>query len=161
MKKKIGKTFWFYWENKTFLMNAIISILPISLYYFGFMSNIRENTGSIITFAVGILTVDGVFLTLLITLKSSPVMERLKTHFSGLHDYLYTELRNQILYCLYFLIINIAIAVTGPTANKYVIGIGIILWSYLLVHITLGFIFSLRVIMNLSTSTVDTKKKMK
>ncbi|WP_341320331.1 hypothetical protein NSQ62_11760 [Solibacillus sp. FSL H8-0523] len=158
--KRIGKEFWAYWENKTFLMNTIISILPISLYYFGFMSNIRENTGSIITFAVGILTVDGVFLTLLITLKSSPVMERLKTHFSGLHDYLYIELKKQILYCLYFLMINLAIAVTGPIANKFIISMGIILWSYLIVHITLGFIFSLRVIMNLSTSTVDTKKKM-
>ncbi|PGS41711.1 hypothetical protein COC58_12430 [Bacillus cereus] len=152
--------FWGVWESKRFFVNLLVSVLPITLYYFNYMSNIRENTGSFIAYAVGILTVDGVFLTLLVTLKSSPVMERLKNMFPKLHNFLYEELRKQIASCIYFILINLAIAVVGPISNIYVICAGIIFWSYYMVSITLGALFSLKAVMNLATSEVEKRKKM-
>ncbi|MBG9716488.1 hypothetical protein [Bacillus cereus] len=152
--------FWGVWESKRFLVNLLVSVLPITLYYFNYMPNIRENTGSFIAYAVGILTVDGVFLTLLVTLKSSPVMERLKNMFPKLHNFLYEELKKQIASCIYFILINLAIAVVGPISNRYVICAGIISWSYYMVSITLGALFSLKAVMNLATSEVEKRKKM-
>ncbi|MEH6892502.1 hypothetical protein V7024_23135 [Bacillus sp. JJ864] len=153
--------FWKLWERNRFSVNFLFSILPIVLYYFNYMSNIRENTGSFVAYAVGILTVDGVFLTLLVTLKSSPVMARLKTLFPNLHNFLYQELRKQIASCIYFILINLAIAVAGPVSNYYIICPGIIFWSYYLVSITIGALFSLKAVMNLATTEVETRKSMK
>ncbi|KUF27511.1 hypothetical protein AMR94_23180 [Bacillus sp. G3(2015)] len=158
--EKIVTFFWGAWESKRFIVNLLVSILPITLYYFNYMPNIRENTGSFIAYAVGILTVDGVFLTLLVTLKSSPVMDRLKNMFPKLHNFLYEELRKQIASCIYFILINLAIAVAGPISNKFVIVMGIISWSYYMVSITLGALFSLKAVMNLATSEVEKRKRM-
>ncbi|MGK9490338.1 MULTISPECIES: hypothetical protein [Bacillus] len=158
---KVLKTFWKYWERKRFLVNSLLSCLPIILYFLGYLPNIRENTGSLISFAVGILTVEGVFLTLLVTLKSSPVMARLKNFFPNLHDHLYKELRRQIADCIYYILINLAIAIGGPISNIYVIVIGILLWSYLTVSVTLGILYSINTVMNLATADVETRHKMR
>jgi hypothetical protein len=158
--KAFNSYFWRVWEKNSFIINLLFSVIPILFYYLNYMQNIRENTGSFIAYAACILTVDGVFLTLLVTLKSSPVMARLKTLFPNLHDYLYQELRTQIAYCIYFILINLAIAVAGPISNKYFIGIGIILWSFLLTSITIGALFTIKTVMNLATSEVDKRKPM-
>lgn len=162
--KKIVKSsidyFWKVWEKRRFIINSLFSLVPIVLYYFNFMPNIRENTGSCIAYAIGILTVDGVFLTLLVTLKSSPAMTRLKKFFPNLHNYLYQELRKQIASCIYFILINLAIAVAGPVDNRYLILAGILFWSYYLVSITIGALFSIKTVMNLATTDVESKKPM-
>lgn len=155
------KYFWTFWEKHSILCTLIVSIIPLTLYFLGCLDNIRENTGSIITFAVGIFTLDGVFLTLLITLKSSPVMERLKKHFSNLHQYFYEEIKKQTVYCLCFLVINIVIAIVGIVNNVYIAAIGVFIWSYFFIYIVIGFTFTLKVIMNLAINEVDSQKKMR
>lgn len=157
---KFSKYFWIAWEKSNLLVNLTLSSMLISLYYLNYLPFIKENTGSLISFAVGILTVEGVFLTLLVTLKSSPVMARLKGMFPKLHDFLYEKLKNQIAACIYFIFINLTISIVGPVTNPYVIFFGILVWSYLLVSITLGILYSIRTVMKIATADVDTRTPM-
>lgn len=157
---KTNNILWKFWEKKKILVNFLLSCILITLYYFGFMPQIRESSGSLIAYAVGILTVEGVFLTLLITLKSSPVMARLKSLFPNLHDHLYKELRFQIAGCLLYILLNSAISIAGPVSNKYLICVGIISWSYLTISITIGILYSLKTVMNLAVGEIDSRRKM-
>ncbi|MBG9785616.1 hypothetical protein [Shouchella lehensis] len=158
---KTNKTFWKKWEKNKFWVCIFISCIPVFLFYSGYISHSKDNTGNFIAYSVGILTVQGVFLTLLVTLKSSPVMSRLRDFFPHLHNYLYFELRKQISACIYFILINLAFAVFVPINNKYLVFFAIVMWSYYMVYITIGILYSIRTVMNLATSDIDTRSKMK
>ncbi|KUF29976.1 hypothetical protein [Lysinibacillus sp. F5] len=149
-----------YWEKYPFSVKSLITILPVTLYYLGYMSAIRENTGSFIGYAAALITLNGVFLTLLVTLKASPIFERLKKYFPYLHDYLYTGLKKQIVSCIIFSMANLAIATVGPISNIWIIIPGIIIWSYLLVDVSLGALYTLKVVTDLAINDEDKRKPM-
>lgn len=130
------------------------------MYYFGFLNNIRENTGSIITFAAGLITLNGVFLTLLVTLKGSPIFIRLKSLFPKLHDYLYYGLKKQIISCIYLILINLIISIVGEVDNFILVVTGIVLWSYFMVDVSIGALYNLKIVTDLAIKDVDLPKKM-
>ena len=152
--------FWDCWETKSWLVNFSLSSLLLLIYYLGFLGSIRENSGSIITYAAALLTLNGVFLTLLVTLKGSPIFERLKKVFPVLHAYLYDGLKKQVQACIYFILINLGIGIVGEISNPIIAFIGIIVWSYFLIHISLGALYSLRVVTNLAASDPEQRKPM-
>jgi len=158
--KKQTKRFWDCWETKSWLVNFSLTSLPVILYYFGFLGGIRENTGSIITYAAALLTLNGVFLTLLVTLKGSPIFERLKKVFPVLHAYLYNGLKKQVQACIYFILINLGIGIAGEISNPIFSFMGVLVWSYFLIHISLGALYSLRVVTNLAASEPEERKPM-
>jgi uncharacterized membrane protein len=149
-----------YWENHALIVNFLFALIPISMYYFGFLNNIRENTGSIITFAAGLITLNGVFLTLLVTLKGSPIFIRLKSLFPKLHDYLYYGLKKQIISCIYLILINLIISIVGEVDNFILVVTGIVLWSYFMVDVSIGALYNLKIVTDLAIKDVDLPKKM-
>lgn len=159
--KKAIDFFWNSWEKHNFITSLIFTIIPVVFYHFGYLSNIRENTGSIITYVTALVTINGVFLTLLITLKESPVFIRLKNSFPHLHDYLYKGLRKQILACIVFMIINIVIAVVGPDINITIAYSGILIWSYFMVNVSVGALYTLKIVTDLAVSEVEKRKPMR
>ncbi|MDX1700320.1 MAG: hypothetical protein R3250_06860 [Melioribacteraceae bacterium] len=149
-----------HWEKRPLIINLIFAILPVAMYYLGYLNNIRENTGSIITYAAALLTLNGVFLTLLVALKGSQVFQRLKKLFPKLHDYLFYGLKRQVSSCIYFSLVNIAISIVGPLDNSWIIGIGIIIWSYYLVDVSIGAVYNLKIVTDLAVKDVESKKTM-
>lgn len=132
------------------IFNLMGSIILVILYYFGYLQNIRENSGSYISYGSALITLNGVFLTLLVTLKGSLIFIRLKQFFPKLHKYLYIGLKKQVISCIIFVLINLLIATVGPTNNLIIILFGIICWSFYLVDISIGALYNLRVVTNLT-----------
>lgn len=155
----VGKV-WDFWEKRSFGINSVIAMLFVYLYWNGNFDLIRENAGNLIAYSIGLMTLNGVFMTLLVTLKESPVFERLRKHFPQLHDDLYEGLKNQVARSIYFIFLNLIISIVGVVSNVFVAYTGLIIWSYLLSDITLGTLYNLRVVKRLVEAKVDTKKKM-
>lgn len=152
---KLPNGFFNFWEKYKLFTNLMISLLPIGLYFGGYLSNIRENTGSIISYAAVLVTLNGVFLTLLVTLKGSPIFIRLKTFFPKLHNYLYTGLKNQVKSCIVFMLLNLFISLVGPISNIYFISVGIVCWSYYLVDVSIGSFYNLKIVTDLALDKSD------
>lgn len=158
-RKKVIKDFWNFWENKNYVINSFIVIVLCLVYHFGYLGFIRENAGNLIAFGVALLTLNGVFMTLLVTLKESPIFEQLRKHFPALHDNLYEGLKNQVARSIYFILINLIIGIVGGVSNIYVAYCGLILWSYLISDISFGTLYNLRVVKQLVEAKIATKQR--
>ena len=55
IQKEILKKVVSLWEKYQFLCNLISSVFIVSLYYLGYLSNIRENTGSFISYGTALV----------------------------------------------------------------------------------------------------------
>lgn len=144
-----------FWEVKPFLINILCVIPILILYLLGWLDNIRENTGSVIGFAGALITLNGVFLTLLVTLKESSIFLYLKDRFPEIHNYLYTGLKRQIRSAVILIIINLAIGIVGVMENEYIAICGLIFWSYYLIDVSLGAIYNIKVVTNLAIKKFD------
>lgn len=144
-----------FWEVKPYVVNFLCVIPLLLLYIFGWLDNIRENTSSVISYAGALITINGVFLTLLVTLKESPIFLYLRKRFPVIHNYLYTGLRRQIRSAVILIIINLAIGIVGVVENKYLAISGLIVWSYYLIDVSIGAIYNLKVVTNLATKKFD------
>ena len=148
-----------FWEVKPYFINFLCVIPLVFLYVFGWLDNIRENTSSVIGYASALITLNGVFLTLLITLKESPIFKYLKDRFPSVHSYLYTGLRRQIRSAIILIVINLAIGIVGEVDNIYLAIFGMIVWSYYLIDVSIGAIYNLKVVTNLATKKFDDDEK--
>ena len=144
-----------FWEVKPFLVNVICVIPFILFYILGWLDNIRENTSSVISYAGALITLNGVFLTLLITLKESPIFAYLRDRYPEIHNYLYTGLKRQIRSAVILIVINLLIGIVGVVENNYLAILGLIIWSYYLIDVTIGAIYNLKVVTNLAVKEYD------
>lgn len=144
-----------FWEVKPFFVN-IICIIPFVVFYIlGWLDNIRENTGSVIGYAGALITLNGVFLTLLVTLKESPIFAYLRDRYPDVHNYLYIGLKRQIRSSIILIVINLFIGIVGVVESKYFSIIGLIIWSYYLIDVTIGAIYNIKVVTNLAVKDFD------
>lgn len=164
IQKKVNqytKKFWDLWEIKGLYVSAVIAIIPLIIYSLGYIDLIRENAGNFITYASALVTINGVFLTLIVTLKQSRLFERLKKFFPHLYAYLYEGLKGQIKSCIIFIAINLIIAVAGPISNDSIALIGMYIWSYFFVSTFLGAFYTLKVVTNLASSEPEKRSVLK
>lgn len=163
-KKKLSasiKEFWDLWEKKSIWVSALIAVIPLLIYYFGYLNFIRENTGSFITYASTLVTINGVFLTLIVTLKQSQIFERLRRFFPHLHNYLYEGLKGQIVSCIIFIGINLAISIVGPISNEVVAYVGLYMWSCFFIYTFIGAFYTLKIVTNLASVEPDKRNVRK
>ncbi|MDN4523172.1 hypothetical protein [Fictibacillus fluitans] len=116
------------WEKNSLYLSVLAGIVIGYLYYRGYLVNIRSVTGNIVTFASIVIGVNGVFLTLIITLQESPAFVRLKEIFPDFQHRLYVSLRNQINFGLLVVLISIIINLLPPSPSKYLSSIGVGIW---------------------------------
>ncbi|TAA67891.1 hypothetical protein [Planococcus salinarum] len=164
IQKKVNqytKKFWDLWELKGVYVSAVISIIPLIIYCLGYLNLIRENTGNFITYASALVTINGVFLTLIVTLKQSRLFERLKKFFPQHYAYLYEGLKGQIKACIVFIAINLIIAVAGPISNASIALIGMYIWSYFFVNTFFGAFYTLKIVTSLASQEPDKRSVMK
>lgn len=144
-----------FWIKRSIMVCVIFGILSGTAHYYGLISNIRSLTSNVVTFASIVIGVTGVFLTLLITLKESPVFERLKLFFPQIQVQLYINLRNQINYGLIVVILSIVIYVLPPSPNKLLASIGVGIWSYFFWTMSLGSFYSVKLVTDLIIRNVN------
>lgn len=156
---KIQNKIFDYWEVKPFFINILCVIPFIALYMLGWLDNIRENTSSVISYAGVLITLNGVFLTLLVTLKESSIFAYIRDRYPKMHDYLYTGLKKQIRSAIVLIVINILIGVIGEIEYKSLAILGLIVWSYYFVDVTIGAIYNLKVVTNLAVKKFDDDEK--
>lgn len=134
------------WEKHKIIISILLGIIVGILYFFGYIRNVREVTGTIVTFASIVIGVNGVFLTLVITLQESPAFERLKVVFPAFQKKLYISLRNQINFGLMMVVVSIIIYMLPPSPSKYLSAIGVAIWFQFLSLTCIGSFFSVKLV---------------
>lgn len=143
------------WEKYKFIISAILGVIIGVLYLKGYLVNVRGVTGTIVTFASIVIGVNGVFLTLVITLQESPAFERLKSIFPSFQKKLYISLRNQINFSLVVVILSIVINMLPPSPSIYLSALGVAIWFKFFMLTCIGSFFSVKLVTDIIVKNFD------
>lgn len=150
------------WVKYSIVICIVLALIFATTHYLGFLINVRELVDSIINFSSIVIGVTGVFLTLIVTLKESPVFERLKKYFPIINKTLYFSLRNQIFYGLVVVIISILINSLPASPYRFLSSIGVGIWFFFFWKLTLGSFYTVKLITDLVVRNFDdTERKLR
>lgn len=134
------------WEKHSVVICIMLGFLTGVLYYFNLLSNLRNTLGNVITFSSIVIGVNGVFLTLLITLQESPAFKRLKEIMPSFQSRLYLSLRTQIQFGLLTVIISIIISLLPNSPHKVFSAIGVTIFFIFFWLMTLGSFYTVKLV---------------
>jgi hypothetical protein len=134
------------WEKHSVVICIILGLITGILYYFNLLSNIRNTVGNVITFSSIVIGVNGVFLTLLITLQESPAFKRLKEIMPSFQTRLYLNLRTQIQFGLLTVIISIVISLLPYSPHKAFSAVGVSIFFIVFWLMTLGSFYTVKLV---------------
>ncbi|MEH7436742.1 hypothetical protein V7182_04530 [Neobacillus drentensis] len=155
MITKLYDSFEEIWERYSVIISILVGILFGVFYKFGFVTNVRSVTGNIVMLASIVIGVNGVFLTLVITLQESPAFLRLREFFPTFQERLYISLRNQIHYALVVVIISIFINILPPSPNIYFSSIGVSIWFIFFTLMGVGSFISVKLVTDIIVKSFD------
>lgn len=155
MIDKIYDSFEKLWEKYSIIISLFASIIIGYLYFKGMVVNIRSVTSNIVTFASIVIGVNGVFLTLIITLQESPAFIRLREIFPAFQTRLYVSLRNQIAYGLIVVLISIVINLLPPSPNIYLSVIGVSIWFIFFFLMSIGSFITVKLVTDIIVKNFD------
>jgi len=147
-----------YWEDIT-IKYLWVFLLPISafftyLYYLGVIKNIRGVMSDVIVFASIIFAVIGMILSLLISLRESPLFERIKKYFPNIQNEIY-KFTNKILFSTIGVVI-IAFIVKTVSINNFYYNIIVSFVGFLLfMHMLIGTVYLLKFSTDMVIRNVD------
>lgn len=134
------------WEKYSIYISVLAGWLIGFLYFKGLVMNIRTVTANIVTFASIVIGVNGVFLTLIITLQESPAFLRLKEIFPSFQTKLYKGLRNQISFGLIVVMISIVINLLPPSPSIYLSAFGVAVWFIFFFEMSIGSFITVKLV---------------
>ncbi|ARF70585.1 hypothetical protein B7C51_19350 [Paenibacillus larvae subsp. pulvifaciens] len=149
MKKKLNKKISVvevFWERNKVYICLVLGCITGLLYYLGILVNIRSTMSNMITFSSIVIGVNGVFLTLLITLQESPAFERLRIILPSFQTRLFTSLRSQIQYGLVVVMLSIIISMLPITKIKILSAIGVAMYFFFFWLMTFGSFYTVKLV---------------
>lgn len=147
------------WEQYSLWICVILGVLTGVLYYFQLLVNIRQTIGNMITFSSIVIGVNGVFLTLLITLQESPAFERLREIFPTFQTSLYTGLKSQIQYGLVVVTLSIVISMLPESPNIYLSALGISIYFFFFWLMTIGSFYTVKLVTDIIVKNFNIPKR--
>jgi magnesium-transporting ATPase (P-type) len=137
------------WVSYSFLICFSFALITGVLYYTGLIVNFRGMTMNVVNFASIVIGVSGVFLTLIITLKESPVFERLSAFYPTIQKDLYIYLRNQIYFSLVVVILSVIINILPPAPHELLSTLGVLIWFLFFWLMSFGTFYAVKLIIDL------------
>ncbi|PFM82691.1 hypothetical protein COJ46_02455 [Bacillus sp. AFS077874] len=134
------------WEKYHYLISICIGVFLGFLYFNGLIKNIRSSTGNVISFASIIIGINGLFLSLVISLKESPVFIRLRELIPSFETKLFISIRTQIYWGLMLVLTSIIINVLPKSPSKILSSVGVGVWFIFLFLMTLGSFYTIKLI---------------
>lgn len=159
LSEKIYSWLELIWERYSFIISFISCIGVGILYFQGYVTNIRMVTGNVVMFASMVVAVNGVFLTLVITLQESPAFNRLKEIFPSFQKKLYLSLRNQINHGILVVAISIIINVLPPSPSKYLSSLGVSIWFFYFYLMGIGSFVTVKLVTDIVVKTFESPKR--
>ncbi|WP_052749663.1 hypothetical protein [Heyndrickxia coagulans] len=147
------------WIKFANLICLLLSVVVAIAHYYGLIRNIRHLMESVINFSSIVIGIMGVFLSLIITLKESPVFERLRSLFPNLQRTIYISLRNQIYYGLIVVILSIFINSLPHSPLLILASIGVCVWFFFFWKLTLGSFYTVKLITDLVVRNYEVPKR--
>lgn len=147
------------WVSNSFLICFSFALITGAFYYNGLIVNFRYMTMNVVNFASIVIGVSGVFLTLIITLKESPVFERLSTFFPTIQKDLYVYLRNQIYFGLIVVILSVVINILPPAPHEIFATLGVIIWFLFFWLMSFGTFYAVKLIIDLVIKNFEVPKR--
>lgn len=144
-----------FWETRSVTICVLLGILTATLYFFYFIDGIRNTVSNVITFSSIVIGVNGIFLTLLITLQESPVFQRLKHLMPSFQTRLYLSLRELIHHGLVVVTISIFISLLPPSPDRLLSSVGVAVWSYFFWSMTIGSFYSVKLVTDIIVKNFD------
>lgn len=149
------------WEKHSIIISILIGLSVSGLYYINFIVNIRQAVGNVITFSSIVIGVNGVFLTLIITLQESPAFKRLRDIMPTFEERLYISLRTQIQYGLILVTLSIVINLMPPSPHKLLSTFGVSVWFTFFSLMTIGSFVSVKLVTDIIVKNFNIPKKQR
>ncbi|WP_099157257.1 hypothetical protein [Virgibacillus ndiopensis] len=143
------------WEKYSLIICIVLGLVTASFYYFYLIDGIRNTVSNVITFSSIVIGVNGVFLTLLITLQESPAFARLKHVMPSFQSRLYISLRKLIHHGLIVVTISIIITLLPPSPGRIYSAIGVGIWFYFFWSMTIGSFYSVKLVTDIIVKNFD------
>lgn len=137
------------WERYSVQISIILSIIVGFLYYFKVIENIRSVLSDVIAFASIVVGINGVFITLVISIKLTPAFQRLRDILPNSEKRLFNLLKNQVLYGLTVVLLSIIITLLPYSPSKFLSALGVGVWSFFFMTMAIGSYFTMNLIINI------------
>jgi hypothetical protein len=101
----------------------------------------------------------GVFLTLIITLRESPVFERMRMFFPKIEEKLFAWIRNQLWSGIFIVMLSVIISILPNPQNRIIASIGVGIWASAFWHICFGSFYTVKLITDLILRNASVPKR--
>jgi len=142
------------WTEHSLLISALLGAFCSILYYYNYISNLRQTIANVVVFASIIVGMLGVFLTLIITLKESPVFDRMRSFFPKIEEKLFVWIRNQIWSGIFVVMLSVVISIMPNPTNRLITSSGVFIWTTIFWHICFGSFYTVKLITDLILKNV-------
>ena len=143
------------WEKHSYKITIFISLIVGVLYYFEIISNLRSVLSDVIAFSSIVVGINGVFITLVISINTTSAFVRLKKILPGFENRLFRLLKTQVMVGLTVVILSILISLLPYSNSKIFSAIGTSIWSFFFVLMAIGSFFTMNLVMNLITANEE------
>ncbi|MBM7634063.1 hypothetical protein [Geomicrobium sediminis] len=150
-----------FWEKYQVWICLIFALLSAVLYYFSLLQDIRGTLGDVITFSSIVIGINGVFLTLVITLKESIAFERLSFLMPKFQERLYKALRDLILYGLALVTLSVIISLLPSSPSRYLSAMGVSVWFFFFWKVSIGSFYTVKLVTDIVVKSMNTPVRKK
>ncbi|WP_404452384.1 hypothetical protein LG329_18675 [Virgibacillus necropolis] len=146
------------WEKHSVKISIFLSIIVGILYYLEVIDNLRDVLSDVISFSSIVVGINGVFITLIITIKLTPAFIRLKGILPNFENRLFGLLRSQVMIGLTVVIVSIMITMLPYSPSKLLSAIGTTIWSFFFILMAIGSFFTMNLVINIILANEDDPK---
>lgn len=149
------------WERHSVIISIIFSVTFSVLYFIGVIENIRYVLSDVIAFTSIVVGINGVFITLVISIKLTPAFQRLKKFLPSLEQRLFVLLKKQVMYGLTVVLLSIIIIILPYSPSRFLSFIGVSIWAYFFISMAIGTYFTMNLIINIILANEEDPKASK
>lgn len=146
------------WEKHSVIISIVLSIIIGLLYYIEIITNIKSVLSDIIAFASIVIGINGVFITLVISIKETTGFKRLKNFIPDFEVKLFNLLKSQTFYGLTVVFVSIIILLLPASPSNVLSAIGVSVWSFFFATMTINAYFTINLLLNLILSNEKESK---
>ncbi|CEI81290.1 hypothetical protein BN997_01108 [Oceanobacillus oncorhynchi] len=149
------------WERYSFFISFLLGLFTGILYYFQLITNIRSVLSEVISFASIVVGINGVFITLVISIKTTTAFKRLIKYLPDFEDRLIKLLKSQVMVGLIVVLLSILILLLPISSNLILSSIGVVIWSFFFILMSIGSFFTMNIIMKIISANHEDPKASK
>lgn len=132
------------YKKKMLKLSVGAALLLTIAYYFDIIINIRSIFSDIITFNTAILSFLVVFFTILLSIQSTELFNRIEIHFKGTKEKIFCQLKELLISSIFLFLYTLLLKISPNNLNKIIKLIGVFVLFFSLFWLCSGIYFIIK-----------------